>query len=346
MRLLIGMILTLKATFGSSEVFYDDFSFGKMALHYHNRNQVWAESQVAGVEGTVDTNPPGTREFTRKIESLSNFGVDRSFGRFGARLNLKSFLSWRKVESTDASNAVSDEHYARLIPSLDATYMNPSGLEISFGSMLWYEKEHEKRLYSSFLNQTTKYSAAKFSVPRMALIRRGGNWNGGIYYSFGRSIDRSVSLRASDGSSFNFSETIHSPTEFGIISDFTLFGWLTEFDGAQVQSQSTSGVSTDEKSIEDDYLRLGISTSIPLGLGYLSLGLGHKTMGYSSNTFATFETIPTSILKVKFLLGSMDNFLDLGAFYVFGTDKLSIPEANETFSMKAFGASVGLVLSI
>jgi hypothetical protein len=346
LRLLIGIILALHGNFGFSEVFYDDFSFGKMALDYHNRNRVWGETAVAGVDGTIVTNPPGTKEYNRKLESLTNMGFDRSFGRIGTRFNLKSFISWQKTESSDVSNAVSDEHYSRFSPSLDATFITSAGLEISLGSVLLFEPEREKRSYSSFLNQSTKYSSAKFSVPRLALIRRGGNWNGGIYYSFGKNVKRSVALSASDGTSLNFSEYIHSPTEFGIISDFNLFGLKTQFDGAQIQSVSTSGVSTDGKSIEDDYLRLRISTFLPLGAGLLNVGLGHKTVGYSSNTFATFETIPASILNAKYLLGSLENHLELGAFYVLGSDKLSIPEANESFHVKTVGMSLGLVLSI
>jgi hypothetical protein len=233
------------------------------------------------------------------------------------------------------------------MPSVDLTYVTPKGLELGFGGMLWYEKEHKKTLYSASLNQTVKYSSVKIWVPRLSLVRRAGTWNGGFYYNFGRSHDRSVVLAASDGSGLTTTQRVHSPTEFGIIGDFSLFGFRSELEANQIDSVSTSDQSSDGKSVEDDYIKMRATVFFPLtAQSQLSIGLTHRTLGYSSNSFVTVDTIPMSLIRAKLIGGTLENHVYLSLFYGQGRDELSIPEANEFFEVKVLGGSLGLVLSI
>ena len=329
------------------DVLYDEFSTGAMALRYRLRNNSWADFVGAGVDGEIQTTPPGSKESDRRLESLSNIGVDRVIGGMGLRLNLKSYITWNRREETTERVTLSDEHKSRWVPSVDATYVTPKGLELAFGGMLWYEKEYQKTFYSQSIRQSVVYSGIKIWVPRLSIVRRSGTWNGGFYYNFGRSQDRSVALTASDGSSLSTSQRIPSPTEFGIIADFSLFGFLHEVELSQIESISTSDVSSDGKSVEDDYIKMRATAFFPLTANSLvSLGISHRTLGYSSNAFVTVDTIPMTLVRAKLIGGTLDNQVYVSLFYGQGQDELSIPEANEYFKVKIFGSSIGIILSI
>ncbi|MEI8027558.1 MAG: hypothetical protein WCI18_14520 [Pseudomonadota bacterium] len=343
---LFSMFFLISAR-ADGEVLYDEFSTGAMALRYRLRNNSWADFVGAGIDGEIQTTPPGSKESDRRLESLSNVGVDRVIGGMGVRVNLKSYLAWNRREDTADRVTLSDEHKSRWMPSVDATYVTPKGLELGFGGMLWYEKEHQKTFYSQSIRQSVDYSGIKIWVPRLSILRRSGTWNGGFYYNFGRSQDRSVALRASDGSSLSTSQRIHSPTEFGIIADFSLFGFLHEVELSQIESLSTSDVSSDGKSVEDDFIKMRATAFFPLTANSLvSICMSHRTLGYSSNAFVTIDTIPMTLVRAKLIGGTLENQVYLSLFYGQGQDELSIPEANEFFKVRVFGSSIGIILSI
>jgi hypothetical protein len=67
----LGIFLVVFESRAQSEVLYDEFSTGAMALRYHLRNNSWADFSAAGQDWEFRTTPPGSKESDRRLEAAT-----------------------------------------------------------------------------------------------------------------------------------------------------------------------------------------------------------------------------------------------------------------------------------
>lgn len=320
----------------------DEYTPGYHAMKFNRRSNVWSQLDLVVFDGSITTNPPGTVKYDRRIQAYLNTGADFALGNNGVRFALKGIGSFEKTEEDTEPKTPTTQFLKKIKPAFDFTFVNHKGLEMFIGAEYNYELGYEKKVMSDLFTQTSTFGAAGVNVVRFGMMRRGGSWNGGVYYVKGASVERAVTLEVEGFSDkIETEETIQVPPELGIVASFNFYGFKSEMDFAMVQASESPDSSTDGINIVDDYIRVRFASYIPIVIGTLGASLTHQTFSYASNAFVTLDTIPRSILKVKYLLGDLDSHFFVGGIYSFGDDGLSIPETNETFELDALGVTTG-----
>lgn len=343
--MLICLVGAGGANVGRSDTI-DEWTPGYSAMKSGRSSNVWSQIDLMLFDGAIITNPPGTKRFDRRVNTILNAGSNYAFPNGGVRTSLKAFGSFEKIEDEEEPKIPTTQSITRVRPAIDFTFINPKGLEIFIGSELYHEFAYDRTTKSSLVTQTSSFSAVSMNSMRFGMMRRGSTWSGGFYYVNGADSERGVTLKVEGiDDEVETSETVQVPPTAGIVASFQVYGFLNELDLALVQASEAPSVSADGINVVDDYLKLRLISYFKISSGYLSTMLAHQTLSYSSNAFVTLDTIPSSLFKIKYIIGEVKSNVFIGGVYGTGSDGLSIPETNESFELQVFGLTTGLYFS-
>lgn len=194
---------------------------------------------------------------------------------------------------------------------------------------------------------TITYEDTSLFAPRIGLVRRGGRWSGGFYYVQGKETSRSFSNKSSDGTSLSDVSYVHIPSEYGIVAELSLGPSVVMLDFANVQESEGGERTSTGHTVRDDYLRIFMSSFVPFSSAFgMKLGLGHKTLSYSSNAYASVDTIPMTTFKLLGVFGGNDHHAYTGLIFGYGKDGADITEYKARFKFQAIALSFGLFYPI
>jgi hypothetical protein len=323
----------------------DDESPGIKALHFARRGDIWARLDFGGVDGTVKTSPPNTIKYDRKIEAFSEIGAEIPVTEaLSLRGNFKANWEIHKEEEEDPPKSPIERSFSTFDPSLDATYVNPRGLEMFAGLSLFSQAGYKEKQISESASSNTTFGSVNLFVPRFGMVRRGGTWSGGFYYVMGRESTREFTKTASDESVVSGENPVYIPSTLGIVGETQVSVVDMELDFAQVRAGSGGEKSANGVTIRDDYLHLGLSGYCDFGGYGIRIKLIHNTLSYSNNAFMNLDSIPVSSAHVLFMQGAKDANVYYGIIYGYGKDGQSIPEFNADYKFHALALTTGLFI--
>lgn len=338
------------ASYGSfAYTIQDDYTPGTGPLKYKKQSHYWMRFDVGAVDTQTKTSPPDSVYIDRRLETFMMVGGESalSSGQMGLRLNFKNNLLRQKGEEAEPPKSPKSHEKIESELSFDFTYVNPKGLELFAGIVFKSINSEKSKINSTVASSTITYEDASLFAPRFGLVRRGGSWSGGFYYVQGKETSRSFSNRSSDGSSTSDISYVHIPSEYGIAAEFTLGNAIANFDFANVQESEGGERTSTGHTVRDDYLRIFIGSFVPFGSGFgLNLGLGHKTLSYSNNAYASVDTIPLTTFKLLTVFGSNDQHFYTGFIFGYGKDGADITEYKARFNFQALAISFGLFYPI
>lgn len=341
-----NVLLVVFATTASAFPMQDDQTAGSMANDSRKRNNFWYHVDLAGFDGKVKTSPPDTYRYDRRIEVLTNVGVDRFItSRFAARLNIKGETSRKRLSDDTKPPTIIDHTRTVYRPSLDLTFVTDKGLEL-FGGVVG-EIEPANKMVSDTQNgeSSTKYGGSSMLARRFGVVRRAGAWSGGFYYQLDEDGERTVNQTAFDGSTLESDEALFMPARMGIFGAFDAYRMYWDFELGFVQARGAGPKDDTGNTAYTDYFETKAAGFYPFSSGFgLKLGVNHKTQSYANSAYINLDTIPATAVKALFVFGSADKHNFFGVIYGFGKDGQSLPEFNSTYEYKAVALTMGVFM--
>jgi hypothetical protein len=331
---------------GSSNLI-DEWTFGASLLKSNNQSGFISQLDLGVLDASVLTSPPDQVNLTRAVDGLLNLRGDYVLSNGGLSFSAKYFFTMQKSENEKEPKIKDEKSWEERSLAFDYSFLTSRGLKIILGVEYLEFPEYSQSITSDLISQNNTFTTVSAIRTRVGAFRQGAGWYAGVYYLTGTKVDRSVDSHVLETSESNTYLTVAgTPPEIGIMAQFDVSSIQTYIDFAYLKASESSESSSDGTAIEGDHLRFLVGADWALSDGDLSTIFMHHTLGYGANAFASIETIPFSVLKLKYTqyVGSFS--YDMGGYFGFGSDGLSIPEANESFEVKRFGLTTGVRISI
>jgi hypothetical protein len=325
----------------------DEQTPGTLALQFRKQSNAWARVDSGFVDGKVETSPPETIKFDRRLETLVTTGFDAFFKRFGVRGNLKVDYVRRRMEDEEEPKAVDDEETTTYQPSVDFTFVTDKGLELFVGVQASYMPGYTHTTDTPTADSRTEYGKSLLQAPRLGVTRRANVWSGGFYYVAGDDSTRSYETTASDDTTVSGDEQIFEPPKVGVAGEVEAGSNTYDFELLFIQARGKGPKDDSNNTLYTDHFEVRLNALVGIGSGFnLKAGAAHRTLAYANNANVNLDTIPVTTLRTGVVLGSVESHGFFGLAYSIGRDGQSLPEFNADYQLDAYAFSAGFLLAL
>ncbi|MFK7872665.1 MAG: hypothetical protein AB8C84_05765 [Oligoflexales bacterium] len=307
---------------------------GIQLLNYEKQSNFWSQFESLGVDQSIETTPPGTKFFDRRVTNYFACGKDVFLGTGGLRVAIELFHQVIKKEEEQPPKSPVENKVLRLDTAVDYTFVNPKGLEIALGLHDSYSGSELEKQTSNAISSETKIEDANLYTPRIAIVKRSNQWSGSFYFRQGSgNKQRRFEKIGSDGTTIEGSSSIYIPGHYGVSGNFWAGPAKIDIDFMVVQAGEGGPESEEGIPVHGDYLDIYLRTEMT-GIG---VALRHRTLSYSENAFVNLDRIPYTALAIYSLLGEPGHGLRVGFLGIYGDDGQSLPEFNASYHKQGVG---------
>ncbi|HYX39906.1 MAG TPA: hypothetical protein VE954_42970 [Oligoflexus sp.] len=325
------------------EVLFED-TIGRDAVVFGRTPGFQALAKIVLLDGQVDTSGTNTITYDRVLINYAKYMQQFAVGgNASVRFSLPALVNYAKQEGEQVPREVTEATWVETKPKFEFVYATQNALDIILGIDGYYVGGHEAKTESAFFNATNKFDSAATSYGHLAVVKHGGNFDGGFYFKSAAEKKRNVTKSTDiDESSFVAEDRIYDPATIAIFMRSNLSFGKVFGEFAAVEA-SGGGNRTDRgATVKEDYFRVQVAGFFPLA-GNLGLesSLIYKSLSYADNRNITMDTIPMLGLQIK-LNVNMGIPVFAGIIGVSGSDGQSIPEFNAKYKLFGFGGIAGI----
>jgi hypothetical protein len=303
--------------------------------------QVVAKSVL--LDGSVKTSGTDTRTFDRVLVNYAKYMQQFAIGSNASlRLTLPALINYRKEEGEQVPNIIRESTWLEAKPKFEFVYATQNSLDLVLGVDAYHVSAFEAKSESANFTATDKFEAASTTYGHLAVVKHGGNFDGGFSFKTAAEKKRNVTKSTNiDDSSVVVEDRIYDPTTIAIFMRTRLGLGLIYGEFAAIEA-SGGGNRTDRgATVKEDYFRVQLAGFFPLGPFGFESTLIYKSLSYADNRNVTMDTIPMLGLQLK-LSANFGVPVFAGIIGVRGTDGQSIPEFNAQYRLFGYGGIAGI----
>lgn len=324
------------------EVLFED-TIGRDAVIFGRTPGFHAVAKSVLLDGSVKTSGTDTRSYDRILVNYAKYMQQFAIGgNASLRLSLPALVNYRKEEGEQVPSIVTESTWLEAKPKVEFVYATQNALDIVLGVDGYYVSSFEAKSESAFFTATDKFEAASTSYGHLAVVKHGGNFDGGFSFKTAAEKKRNVTKSTSiDESSFVVEDRVYDPTTISIFMRTRLGLGLVYGEFSAIEA-SGGGNRTDRgATVKEDYFRVQVAGFFPLGPFGFESSLIYKSLSYADNRNISMDTIPMLGLQLK-LSANIGVPVFAGLIGVRGTDGQSIPEFNAQYKLFGFGGIAGI----
>jgi hypothetical protein len=323
------------------EVLFED-TIGRDAVILGRTPGFQAVAKSTLLDGSVKTSGTDTRSYDRILINYAKYMQQFSIGANASlRLTLPVLVSYRKEEGEQVPSIVTESTWFETKPKIEFVYATQNALDLVLGVDGYYVSPFKAKSESAFFTATDKFDEASTTYGHLAVVKHGGNFDGGFVFKTAAEKKRNVTKSTNiDESRFVVEDRIYDPTTISIFMRTRLSLGLVYGEFAAIEA-SGGGNRTDRgATVKEDYFRVQFAGFFPLGPFGFESTLIYKSLSYADNRNVTMDTIPMLSLQLKL---SMNIGIPVfaGLVGVSGTDGQSIPEFNAKYKLFGIGGIAG-----
>lgn len=339
-----GVLASAPAQAFNYEVLFED-TIGRDATTFGRVPGFQAVAKVVLLDGQIKTSGTDTTRYDRILMNYAKYMQQFAVGaNANLRLSLPALISYEKVEGDKVPREVSDSTWFETQPRLEFIYATANALDIVIGVDAYHVGSREIKTESASFTASDKYNAATGTYAHLAVVKHGGNFDGG--FSFKTSMEKKRTVTKStdiDDSNFEAEDRVYDPTTIAIFMQNRLSFGQVFGEFAAVEASGGGNRTPTGASVKEDYFRVQAAGIFPLRGKDLQLDttLIYKSLSYADNRNVTMDTIPMLGLQIK-ILANLGVPVFGGIILASGSDGQSIPEFNAKYKLFGYGGIAGI----
>lgn len=304
---------------------------------------LFSRADMSWVNGLIVSSPKSTKRYDQRAITSMGFGFNAGLSSFVLRFQARGFATRKAEFDLSIPKQTTTSVRFQTVTTSDVAYQSDNN-EFVGGVILKTISKTKSTSSSSTYESTTTEPAEILYAPRVAYVRRTGDWDAGFSYSAGTIKQREFETSVSDGSTQTTTDVVSLIPEIAVFACFRQSIFRYDLEVALVQA-SNSGVksSSGANYAEKDYFRLyGSALWRPSNTG-VRAAIIYKTISYSDQAYMTLDNISQMTAELFGEFGSANAYVFLGGAFTSGKDTQNITELKAEYSLQAYAFKTGFV---